>query len=108
MRRRKRPRYAGVPEQLARFVAPEWPGATCPHEALRMWQDACADWLAADSAQPPRPGADAGRWWLAGWSRRALPFGEHGDAIDVLRESGRYREAMPPCPHEYRPAQHRC
>ncbi len=105
---RRHPASPGVPERLARFVAAEWPDAACPHEALSMWQEACADWLAADSSAEPREGQDAGtrRWWRAGWSRRSLPFGEHGDAIDVLRESGRYGEAMAPCPHEYRPAQH--
>jgi hypothetical protein len=95
-----------VPEQLCRFVASEWPG--CPHEALRAWELACADWLAADSARAPLPGADegAGRWWLTGWSNRSLPFGEFGDVIDVLREAERYSRAMTPCPHEVRPAQH--
>jgi hypothetical protein len=43
-------------------------------------------------------------WWLAGGSRRRLPFGEYGCAIDVLRESGRYRAGMGPCPGEARPA----
>jgi len=84
-------------------------GAGCPHEALRAWQEACAGWLAADTARQPRPGAgaDFNRWWLAGGSRRLLPFGEYGCAIDVLREAGRYSRAMTPCPDEYRPAQHR-
>jgi hypothetical protein len=106
MRRRRRPGPA-VPEQLARFVAAEWPGS-CPHEALDVWKRAAADWLAADSARAPRPDADEdfNRWWLAGGTRRRLPFGEHGCAIDLLREHIRYRRGMPPCPHEYRPAQH--
>jgi hypothetical protein len=95
VRRRQRAGPA-VPEELARFVASEWPG--CPHEALDAWTEACAAWLAADTTRLPRPGA--GLWWLAGGSRRVLPF---GDAIDVLRESGRYRKGMPPCPGEARP-----
>jgi hypothetical protein len=105
---RWRKQAGAVPEQLARFVPAEWPGAGCPHEALRMWKHACADWLAADTGKQPRPGAsaDESRWWLAGGSRRALPFGEYGDAVDVIREAGRYRRSMPPCPAEYRPAQH--
>ena len=91
-----------VPEQLARFVPGEWPSARCPHEALRMWKDACADWLAADSDYWPSPGVS--RWWLAGGSRRSLPFGEYGCAVDVLREYGRLRREMSPCPDEYQPA----
>jgi hypothetical protein len=104
---RRHPASPGVPEELARFVASEWPAAKCPHEALRQWMDACADWLAADSSREPRPGTDGmGRWWLAGRSNRHLPFGQYGDVIDVLRVSGRCRRGMPACPHEYRPAQH--
>jgi hypothetical protein len=108
VKRRARPRDAGVPEQLCRFVPSEWPGAGCPHEALDMWMRAAADWLAADSTREPRPGArpEDSRWWLAGGSRRALPFGEYGCAIDLLREEIRYRRGMTPCPHEYRPAVH--
>ena len=108
MRRRVRPREAGVPERLCRFVPSEWPGG-CVHEALDMWKQSCADWLAADSAREPPPGADAddNRGWLAGGTRRRLPFGEYGGAIDLLREEIRYRRDMPPCPHEYRPAVHR-
>lgn len=108
MARHRRPGTAGIPEQLCRFVASEWPGAACAHEALRMWQEACAEWLAADSGREPLPGADAGsnRWWLAGGSNRCLPFGETGRALDVLREAGRLRRGMPPCPDEYRPAVH--
>lgn len=107
MKRRARPRDAGVPEELCRFVPAEWPGG-CVHEQLQAWQDACADWLAADSTRTPRPDGDArsGRWWLAGGSRRHLPFGEHGDGVDVLREAGRIGAQLRPCPHEYRPAQH--
>lgn len=101
---RRRRADPAVPERLARFVPQEWPGA-CPHEQLRVWQEACAEWLAADSDAPPRPGC--GVWWLAGHSRRRLPFGEDGDAIDVLRESERISRQIPPCPHEYRPAQYR-
>lgn len=107
--RRKRPPAPPVPEELARFVESEWPGAGCVHEALRQWKQACAAWLAADSAREPRPGADEGFnvWFLAGESRRRLPFGEYGDAIDLLREGQRYRRAMGLCPAEYRPAQFR-
>jgi hypothetical protein len=86
------PRDAGVPEQLCRFVASEWPGAKCPHEALDQWKDACAAWLAEDSTREPRPGG--GVWWLAGGSRRSLPFGEYGCAIDLLREEIRYRREI--------------
>jgi hypothetical protein len=97
-----------VPERLCRFVPSEWPGAGCPHEALDIWTRAAADWLAADSTRQPRPGAgpDDDRWWLAGGSRRRLPFGEYGGALDLLREEIRYRRDMPACPHEYRPAVH--
>lgn len=84
---RRHPASPGVPEKLARFVASEWPDAKCWHEAVREWSRACLDWLAAD------PG-------------RALPFGQNGDAIDALNEAGRYSRAVPPCPHEYRPAVH--
>jgi hypothetical protein len=103
VRRRKRP-GSPVPEQLARFIPGEWPGG-CPHEALDMWKDAAADWLAADSARARRPGADAesNRWWLAGGSRRRLPF---GGALGLLREEIAYRRDMPACPGEYRPAVH--
>jgi len=98
-----------VPEELCRFVPAEWPGAGRPHEALDMWKRAAADWLAADSTRQPRPGAepDCDRWWLAGGTRRRLPFGETGRVLDLLREGIRYRWDMPPCPHEYRPAVHR-
>ena len=98
-----------MPEELCRFVPAEWPGAGCPHEALDMWKRAAADWLAADSTRQPRPGAepDCDRWWLAGGTRRRLPFGEYGDAVDVLRESGRIAGELRPCPHEVRPAQYR-
>jgi hypothetical protein len=108
VRRRARPRDAGVPEELCRFVPSEWPGG-CVHEQLQAWKDAAAGWLAADSIRQPWPGADPGSdcWWLAGGSRRRLPFGEYGDALDLLREEMRYRRDMPPCPHEYRPAQYR-
>jgi hypothetical protein len=93
-----------VPERLCRFVVSEWPGAKCPHAALDQWKEACAAWLAEDSTREPRPGG--GVWWLAGGTNRRLPFGEYGCAIDLLREDIRYRRDMPPCPHEYRPAQH--
>jgi len=107
VRRRARSRAAGVPEPLCRFVPSEWPGG-CVHEQLEAWKQAAADWLAADSAREPRPGADPddARWWLAGGTRRRLPFGE-GGALDLLREHLRYGRDMPACPHEYRPAQYR-
>jgi hypothetical protein len=76
-----------VPEELARFVPGEWPGA-CPHEQVRAWSKACQAWLAGE------PG-------------RELPFGEFGDVLDVLREDLRISRQIPPCPHEYRPAQYR-
>lgn len=69
-----------VPEELARFVVSEWPSARCPHEALMMWWRACLAWLAEDSG------------------RRALPFGEYGDCVDVLREAGPLRRQLPVCP----------
>lgn len=95
MRRRQRQRGPVPPERLCRFVAAEWPGARCGHEALSMWADECASWLAADSDAPEtRPGCEP--WWSAGWSRRVLPFGEFGDAIDVLREMHNY--PVPSCP----------
>jgi hypothetical protein len=79
------------------------------HEQLEAWKSAAAGWLAADTAREPRPGASAddSRWWLAGGSRRRLPFGETGRVLDLLREEIRYRRDMPACPHEYRPAQYR-
>lgn len=61
MRRRTRP--DPTPEHLARFVPSEWPG----HDPARQWKQACLAWLAADED-------------------RRLPFGEHGDQVDVLRE----------------------
>jgi hypothetical protein len=105
---RRRPATPDVPERLARFVAAEWPGG-CSHERLQAWKNAAADWLAADTAREPRPGTDPefARWWLAGGSRRRLPFGECGDAVDLLREEIRYHREMPPCPGMYRPAQQR-
>lgn len=108
MRRRARPREAGVPERLCRFVPSEWPGG-CVHEQLEAWKGACAGWLAADSTRPPRPGADPDddRWWLVGGTRRRLPFGESGRVLDLLREHLRYGRDMSACPHEYRPAQYR-
>jgi hypothetical protein len=83
-----------VPERLARFVPDEWPGVTLG-ERVKAWREACADWLAADSERQPRPDADESfnRWWLAGGSRRRLPFGEYGNAIDVIREGRRQRRA---------------
>lgn len=63
MRRRQTP--AAVPERLARYVAAEWCGD------VRAWKTACLAWLEAN------PGS-------------RLPFGEHGDAVDVLQETARY------------------
>jgi hypothetical protein len=87
---------APVPERLARFVRDEWPEATWD-AAVKAWRNACADWLAADTDRAPHPGMPADlehqRWWLAGGSRRKLPFGEYGDAIDVIREGRSYRRA---------------
>ena len=92
MRRRQGPGPA-VPERLARFVAAEWPGTL--DDALRARKDASADWLAADSERAPHPDMPVDdeyqRWWLAGGSRRRLPFGETGRALDVIREGRRYR-----------------
>jgi hypothetical protein len=76
-----------VPERLARFVESEWAGR-CRHERHWAYTEACLEWLRADRG-------------------RALPFGEHGDAIDVLRESEAMCRRDLPCPHEYRPAQYR-
>lgn len=92
---RRRRASPAVPERLARFVASEWPSARCGHEAVALWAEACAAWLAAESDAPPRL---ASVWWLAGWSRRSLPFGQDGGAIDVLNEQGRYADLVPPCP----------
>lgn len=109
MARHRRRDGGGVPEELARFVPSEWPGAGCVHEALRMWADACTAWLAADSNRQPHPRARTEHdnlCWLSGDSNRRLPFGEYGDSIDVLREARRYRRTMTPCPGEARPATH--
>jgi hypothetical protein len=61
---------SAVPEELARFVAAEWPGA----DPIGQWRDAALAWLRED------PG-------------RSLPFGEHGDSIDVIRACYRLRLA---------------
>jgi hypothetical protein len=81
---------------------PEWPDSTCPHDAIRQWEHARLDWLAADSNRAPRPGADerSNRCWLAADSNRTLPFGEFGDSLDVLREALRIRRSFPACPEE--------
>ncbi len=96
---RRRGGGVGVPERLARFIVSEWPGARCPHEALSWWHEACLDWLAADSTHLPRAdaGDDFNRCWLAGGSRRVLPFGAYGGGIDALREYRRYRAQMGAC-----------
>lgn len=105
MRRRQRPGPA-VPEQLARFVPGEWPGG-CPHEQLEAWKAACYAWLAEDSERQPRPDWDAesNHLWLAGASRRRLPVGEYGSALDVLRFARGKRRGIPPCPHGYHSAE---
>jgi hypothetical protein len=59
-----------TPERLARFVPSEWPGAA----RVDQWREACLEWLRADSS-------------------RRLSFGEHGDAVDVIRESARLKLA---------------
>jgi hypothetical protein len=89
VRRRQAP-VLGVPERLARFVASEWPDADDP---IQAWKEACADWLAEDSEREPHPGhtVQEDRWWLAAASRRRLPFGEYGGALDVIREGRRKR-----------------
>jgi hypothetical protein len=54
---------AAAPEPLTRFVAAEWPGA----DPLGAWRNACIQWLREDEG-------------------RQLPFGGHGDGVDVFRE----------------------
>ena len=87
MRRRPRPRAAGIPEELCRFAASEWAGR-CVHERHWAYTTACLAWLKANPA-------------------RRLPFGEYGDCVDVLRESEGLCRREQPCPGEYRPAQFR-
>jgi hypothetical protein len=93
-----------LPARLVSFRLTEWPDAQCPHEAVRMWEYACMDWLAAGSNREPRPGAGErfNRCWLSADSNRVLPV---GDALDLLREVSRLRNTYPPCPEEGRPAQ---
>ena len=62
---------AAVPEELARFVESEWPGA----DPLGAWRTACLAWLAEVEG-------------------RQLPFGEYGDSIDVFRECRRVKLEM--------------
>jgi hypothetical protein len=64
----RRTDVSAVPEQLARFVAAEWPGA----DPLGDWRDACIRWLREVEG-------------------RSLPFGEFGDSVDVIRESLRVK-----------------
>jgi hypothetical protein len=59
-----------APERLRRFVAAQWPHGA--HGPATEWMHACLEWLAGD------PG-------------RRLPFGEHGDAVDVICESARIK-----------------
>jgi hypothetical protein len=86
VKRKARSRHGGIPEQLARFVAAEWPDAACIHEALSAWSDACLAWV--------REHPDS------------LPFGQYGDIIDVLFASEVYSREMPPCPARRRPGYH--
>jgi hypothetical protein len=65
VRRRQTP-SAAVPEPLARYVASEWPGG------INDWMDAALAWLNEDET-------------------RRLPIGQHGDQIDVIRESARIK-----------------
>ena len=81
-----RRRTETVPKQLARFAPSDWPDADCIHDALRDWRGACLEWV---KEHPD-----------------SLPFGEHGDVIDVLRADIAYAAGMPPCPKRRRPAQH--
>jgi hypothetical protein len=93
VRRRRRELGPAVPEQLARFVASEWPA----DDPVQAWKEACALWLAEDSEREPHPGRTVAedRWFLAGASRRRLPFGETGRALDVIREGrAKRREAL--------------
>jgi hypothetical protein len=69
-----------VPEQLARFVESEWPGR-CRHHRHWAYTQACLAWLREDRS-------------------RRLPFGEHGDVIDVLREAEAVCRRERPCPDE--------
>ena len=57
---------AAVPERLARYVRAEWAGYS-DAEAPAAWMRACWAWRDAN------PG-------------RRMPFGEHGDHLDVIRE----------------------
>jgi hypothetical protein len=66
MARWKRTDPAAVPEQLARFVAAEWPGT----DPLTEWLTACPQWLREAVG-------------------RQLPFGEYGSSVDVIRECRR-------------------
>jgi hypothetical protein len=69
--RRRQEEGEPVPERLARYVPSEWPGG------VREWKAAALAWLTAN------PG-------------RRLPFGEHGDEVDVLRETARHVRAGSP------------
>jgi hypothetical protein len=67
-------------------VPSEWADADCVHQALRDWMAAGLAWV---KEHPD-----------------SLPFGEHGDFIDVIREARAYRERMPLCPKERFPGMH--
>jgi hypothetical protein len=86
VRRKPRSGHGGVPEELCRFVAGEWPDAACIHEALAAWSDACIAWV---EKHPD-----------------SLPFGVYGDFVDVLNVAGVYSRGMPLCPAGRRPGYH--
>jgi hypothetical protein len=54
------------PQRLCRFVASDWPS----DDPIGAWRTACLEWLREVEG-------------------RRLPFGEHGDSVDVFRESRR-------------------
>jgi hypothetical protein len=68
MARWKRTDPSAVPEELARYVASEWPS-----------DDPVGDWRAAALA------------WLREDPGRRLPLGQYGDSVDVIRESARIK-----------------
>jgi hypothetical protein len=68
MARWRRTDPSAVPEQLARYVESEWPGA----HPVDDWRNACLQWLREAEG-------------------RQLPFGEYGDSVDLIRESARIK-----------------